>query len=74
MGRTYPGGTHMLRHTGMCHPNGFFTKNSRQWSHFCQKKSLAEGPISPTLKKKLLKSAIFEEEKPLEMGPDLQKF
>ena len=28
------GGTHMLRHTGMCHPNGlgyFFTKNPKTW-------------------------------------------
>ena len=38
------------------------------------KKSLEEGPISQKLRK-MVKSAIFVVEKPLEMGPvDLQKF
>ena len=37
-------------------------------------KILQEGPISQKLQKKWSKSAIFEVEKPLEMGPDLRKF
>ena len=37
------------------------------------KKSLEEGPISQK-SRKIVKSSHFEVEKPLEMGPDLQKF
>ena len=56
-----PGDTHMLRDTGI-------------WVPFWLKKSLEEGPISQKLQK-IVKSAIFVVEKPLEMCPaDLRKF
>ena len=69
----YPGaqgGTNMLQHTGMCHPNGLLfhqksldkIKNLRRESHFTNKKKLQKKK-----KKNLVKSA-------LEMDPDLQKF
>ena len=64
----------MLRHTGMCRPNGLlFQQKSLDMGPILVKKSLEEGPISNKSRKKV-KSAIFEVEKPLEMGPDLRKF
>ena len=59
----------------MCHPNGLvFHQNSLDKDPILVKKSLLEGPISPKLqKKKNLKSAIFEAEKPLKMSPDFAK-
>ena len=44
----------------------FFTKILRNGSHFGQKLQKK--------KKKKMKSAVFEVEKSLDMGPDLQKF
>ena len=38
------------------------------------KKILRRGSHFTKIAKKMVKSAIFEVEKPLEMGPDLQKF
>ena len=52
----------------------FFTKKSLDMDPILVKKSLQEGPISQKLQKKIEKSAIFEAEKPLEMGLDLRKF
>ena len=64
----------MLRHTGMCRPNGlFFTKKSLDMGPILVRKSLEEGPISRKFQK-IVKSAVFEVEKPLEMAPDLRKF
>ena len=48
------GGTHMLRHTGMCRPNGLlFQQKSLDMGPILVKKSLEEGPISKKLQKKL---------------------
>ena len=48
------GGTHMLRHMGMCHPITFSTKILRHGSQLIWlKKSLEEGAISQKLRKKL---------------------
>ena len=52
----------------------FWPKILRHGSQFGHKKSLEEGPISQNMKKKNVKSAIFEAEKPLKMGIDLRKF
>ena len=47
-----PGGTHMLRHTGMCRPNGsLFHQKSLDMGPICSKKSLEKGPISRKLRK-----------------------
>ena len=66
----------MLRHMGMCCPKWvtFSPKILRHGSHFGPNKSLEEGPISTKFAKKIVKSAIFEAEKPIEMDPNLQKF
>ena len=58
----------------MCHPNELlFHQKSLDVGPILIKKSLEEGPISQNLKKKIEKkkiekSAVFEAEKPLEMG------
>ena len=71
---SYPGGTHMLRHTGMCRQNGLlFQQKSSDMGPILVKKSLEEGPFRKNHEKNV-KSAIFELEKPLEMGLDLRKF
>ena len=59
----------------MCRPNGslFHQKSLRHGSHFVQK-ILRGGSHFTNIAKKIVKSAIFEAEKPLEMGVDLQKF
>ena len=45
-------GTHMLRHTGMCCPNGLlFRQKSLDMGPILVKKSLEEGPISHILQK-----------------------
>ena len=68
------GGTHMLRHTGMCRPNGLlFQQKSLDMGPILVKKSLEEGPILQKSRKNG-KISHFEVEKPLEMGPDLRKF
>ena len=59
--------THMVRHTEMCCPNGLVTKD-----FFDLVKNQEEGPISPNCEK-MVKSGVFEAEKPLEIGPNLQK-
>ena len=64
----------MLRHTGMCRPNGLlFHQKYLYMGPILVKKSLEEGLISLKLQK-MVKSAVFEVEKPLEMGLDLRKF
>ena len=70
-----PGGTHMLRHTGMCRPNGLlFHQKSLDMDPLLFKKILWRGShFTKIATKKNAKSAVFEVEKPLEMGPDLQK-
>ena len=55
--------THLLRHTGMCHTNG---------SHFSQRIH-RRGPFHENCEK-IVKSAFFEAEKPLKVGPNLRKF
>ena len=59
----------------MCRPNGLlFQQKSLDMGPILVKKSLEEGPISKKIAKKMVKTAIFEVQKPLEMGPGLQKF
>ena len=69
------GGTHMLRHTGMCRPNGllFHQKSLDMSPILVKKKSLEEGPVSQNLQTNCKISRI-EVENPLEMSLDLQKF
>ena len=63
-----PRGTHMLWHTGMYHTNGLLFHH----------KSLDVGPIFITKipfhknSKKIVKSAIYEVENPLEMSPNFR--
>ena len=72
---TSRGGTHMLRHTGMCRPNGLlFQQKSFDMGPILVKKILRRGSHFTKIVKKIVKSAHFEVEKPLEMGPDLRKF
>ena len=68
------GGTHMLRHTGMCHPHGllFHQKYLDMWSHFAQN-PYGRVPFHKNCEK-MVKSAVFETEKPLEMGLNMRKF
>ena len=67
------GGTHILRHTGMFRPNGLlFHQKSLDMGPILVKKVLRESPISQKFAKKNVKSAVFEAEKPLEMGLDFQ--
>ena len=68
------GGTHMLRHKGMCHPNGLLLhQKSLDMGPILVKKSLEEGPISQKIQEKIVKSAILVAEKPSEMGLYLRK-
>ena len=65
----------MLSHTGMCRPNGsLFHQKSLDMGPILVKKILRGGSHSTKIAKKNVKSAVFEAEKPLEMGLDLQKF
>ena len=69
-----PQGAHMLRHTGMCHPNGLlFHQKSLDMDPILVKKILW-GSYFTKICEKMVKSAIFEAEKPLEMGLDLRTF
>ena len=54
------GGTHMLRHTGMCHPNGllFHQKSLDMGPHFGQKIPVRRVAFHKICKK-IVKSAIF---------------
>ena len=46
------GGTHMLRHTWMCRPNGLvFHQKSLDKGPILVKKKSEEGPVSPKLQK-----------------------
>ena len=78
------GGTHMSRHKGGggCRPNGLlFHQKSLNIGSILVKKSL-EGPISQNLQKKKKKKkivqlgllAVFDTEKPLQMGLNLRRF
>ena len=61
----------MLRHMGMCHPNGLlFHQKSLDMGPIMVKKSLEEDSISQKLRKNC-KLFVFEVENPLKMGPDL---
>ena len=65
----------MLKHTGMCHPNGLlFHQKSLDMGPILVKNILRGGSHFTKIAKKKVKSAIFDAEKPLEMGLDLQKF
>ena len=69
-----PGGTYMLKHTGIWRPNGLvFHKNPSTWVPFLSK-SPQRGPILQKKNVQKLKSAIFEVKTPLEMGPDFENF
>ena len=62
---------HLLRHMGICCPCRLLFHQQiliKHWFHFAKKESFHRNC------EKLVKSAIFEVEKPEEMGPDLQKF
>ena len=74
LGAIWGGGTHMLRHTGMCRPNGslFHQESLDMLGPILVKKSSDEGPISQKLRK-IWKICRFEAEKPLEMGLDFAK-
>ena len=64
----------MLRHTGMCCPNGLlFHQKSLDMGPSLVKKSVEEGPISQKLQKNR-KISHFVVAKPFDMGPNLQKF
>ena len=68
------GGTHMLRHTGMCRPNGpHFHQKSLDMGPMLVIKILREGSHFTKIAKKMVKSAVLKAEKLLEMGLDLQK-
>ena len=65
----------MLRHTEMCHQWVISHQNSLHKGPILVKKIHRRGFISPKMHtKKVVKSAVFETEKPLEMGPEKQKF
>ena len=65
-----PGGTHMLRYTGACRPNGLvFHQISSDKGLILVKKILKRGPISPKLREKNVTSAVFEAEKTLKWVP-----
>ena len=51
-----------------------FHKKAQTWVPFWSKISLDEDLISQKFQNKIVKSAIFEADKPLEMGPNFQKF
>ena len=60
------GGTHMLRHTGMCHPNGLLShQKSLNMGPILVKKILRGGSHLTKIPPKIVKSAVFEPEKPL---------
>ena len=71
------GGTHMSRHGGGgCRPNGLlFHQKSLNIGSILVKKSL-EGPISQNLPKNctIRPLAVFDTEKPLQMGLNLRRF
>ena len=71
----WQGGTLMLKHTGMCRPNGLLShQKSLDMGPILVKKIYTRRSHFTKIEKKIVKSAIFEVEKPLEMGPDLRKF
>ena len=59
----------------MCHPNGFVfhQKSLDKGPILVKKKTLRRGLHSTKIAKQNVKSAVFEAEKPLNMGPDLRK-
>ena len=66
----------MLKHMEMCHPNGllFHQKSFDMGPILVPKKILRIGSHFTKKCKKVVKSAIFEVETPLEIGPSLRKF
>ena len=59
----------------MCRPNGLlFHQKSLDMGPTLVKKILRGGSYFTKFAKKMLKTAVFEAEKPLEMGLDLRKF
>ena len=69
----YRGGTHMLRHMGMCHQNGLlFHQKSLDMGPNLVKKSLEEGPISQILPKNC-KISCFWNRKTLRKGSRFAK-
>ena len=58
----------MLRHTGICRPNGLlFHQKFLDMGHILVKKKILRGGSHFTkIRKKIVKSAIFEAEKPLQ--------
>ena len=66
----------MLRHTGMCRQNGlpFHQESLHVDSTLVKKIHRGGSHFTKFAKKKMLKSAVFEAEKPLKMGLDLRKF
>ena len=59
----------------MCRPNGLlFHQKSSDMGPTLVIKILRGGPHFTNFAKKIVKSAVFEAENPLEMGLDLQKF
>ena len=70
-----PGGTHMLRHMGMCLPNGLlFHPKSVDIGPILVKKILRGGSHFTKIVKKIVQLAVFDTEKCSEVGLDLQKF
>ena len=69
-----PEGIHMLRHTGMCCPNGLlFHQKSIDMSPILVKKFLKRGSHFTKITKNY-KISHFQGRKPLEMASDLQNF
>ena len=59
-----PGGTHMLRHMGMCHPNVLvFYQKSLDMGPIFNKKSIKEGPIFIKIVEKIKISHFWGEKK-----------
>ena len=69
------GGTYMLSHMGMCHPNGLlFDQKSLDVGSTIVLKILRRGSHLTIIEKKnLVKSVVFDVEKHLEIGADLRK-
>ena len=68
------GGTYMLRHTGMCRPNGLiFHQKSLDMGPILVKKIPRGGSHFTKFAKKNGKISRFWGRKPLEMGLDLRK-
>ena len=65
----------MLRHTGMCHPNGllFHQKSLDMGPTLVKKNPYRRVPFHKICEKKCKISRLLRQKKPLQMGLDLRK-